>query len=243
MRKFFVFIIVFTLILASVIYFTFTYGTNFLSSVIADIIPTEVQQQIGENTLKSMDAQSFEKTALPTHVQKRIMSEFYKITQQDSTQVKLLFRNAPYPNAFALPGNFIVILDSLVKLSNDSTHYYDILGVLSHEAGHLHYKHSLRLIIKAGLTGVIIGYVIGDFSSFLATVTHQLLSLSYSRQFEEEADDYAIQILRQNKISTLPLANILEKLSNISQNSEVPEFLSTHPVTKERVKKLKENNF
>lgn len=242
MKKFFLFIISITIIFATVIYLTFTYGLDFASKLIANIIPAEIQTKIGESTLQSMDIQSFEPSALPVFTQNKIRYQFYKLTNQDSTQVKLFFRNASYPNAFALPGNYIVVLDSLVKLSNDTVTYADVLGVLAHESGHLHYKHSLRMMIKAGLTGVVIGYLLGDFSSFIASVSHQLLSLSYSRQFEEQADDYAIELLHQQKISTVPLANLLEKISNTNEHGEMPEFLSTHPITSERVKKLKEND-
>jgi predicted Zn-dependent protease len=124
-------------------------------------------------------------------------------------------------------------------MSNDTIQYADVLGVLAHEAGHLHYKHSLRLVIKAGITGIIVGYLIGDLSSFVATTAHRLLSLSYSRQFEEQADDYAILLLHKNKISTIPLAQMLEKISQPVGSEDIPVFLSTHPVTKERVKKLR----
>ncbi|GIV29691.1 MAG: metalloprotease [Bacteroidia bacterium] len=241
MKKFVFFFIAFTLFIATSIYFAFTYGTDWLSSIVADVIPMEIQKQIGKASLQSMDAQSFEKSSLPFYTQNKIRQKFFQLVNKDSNEITLLFRNAPYPNAFALPGNYIVILDSLVRMSKDTIQYADVMGVLGHEAGHLHYKHSLRLMIKAGITGIIIGYLIGDFSSFVATTAHQLLSLSYSREFEEQADDYAILLLHKNKISTIPLAKMLEKISQPADNEEIPVFLSTHPVTKERVKKLRDN--
>lgn len=240
MKKFFLVVITITLVFATLIYFVFTYGTEWLSGVVADVIPYEVEKSLGASTLQSMEVQSFEPSSLPIFTQNKIKNQFYKIFQKDSNDVHLLFRNASYPNAFALPGNYIVILDSLVKMSEDTLHYADVMGVLAHEAGHLHYKHSLKLMIKAGLTGAIIGYFIGDFSSFIATVTHQLLSLSYSRKYEEQADDFAINILHQSQISTKPLAHLLQKISHLNNESEMPEFLSTHPLTDERIKKLEE---
>ncbi|GAB4200873.1 MAG: hypothetical protein Fur0023_04720 [Bacteroidia bacterium] len=241
MKKLLILFVAFTLFIATAIYFAFTHGTDWLSSIVADLIPTEIQKQIGKASLQSMDVQSFEKSSLPVHTQNKIRKKFFQLVGKDSSEITLLFRNAPYPNAFALPGNYIVILDSLVRMSEDTSQYTDVMGVLAHEAGHLHYKHSLRLMIKAGITGIAIGYLIGDFSSFIATAAHQLLSLSYSRKFEEQADDYALLLLHKNKISTIPLAQMLEKISQPADNEEIPIFLSTHPVTKERVKKLRTN--
>lgn len=240
MKKFIVFILFITLLFAGIIYAAFQWGGEFISTVVADIIPVEIQKQIGESTIQSMDIRELEPTSLSTFTQNKIKEKFFKLNNTDSSKITLLFRNAPYPNAFALPGNYIIILDSLVKMSTDTTNYTDVMGVLAHEAGHLHYKHSLKLMIKSGLTAAVVGYIIGDFSSFVATLTHQLLSLSYSRSYESEADDYAIQLLKTHQISTTPLANLLEKISQKSGTENIPEFLSSHPVTEERVKKLRE---
>ncbi len=242
MKKLLLFIIAFVLFIATVIYLAFRYGGELFSEVVADIIPIEIQKQIGKATIESMDIQNLEKTSLSIYTQNKIKKRFYELIKKDSNEVQLLFRNAPFANAFALPGNYIIILDSLIRMSEDTIKYTDVLGVLLHEAGHLNYKHSLRLMIKSALTATIIGYFIGDFSAFLATVTHQLLSLSYSRSYEEQADDYAIQLLQNNNMTTLPLAHLLEKISQQSNEGEMPEFLSTHPVTEERVKKLREMN-
>jgi Zn-dependent protease with chaperone function len=243
MKKFVLFVLTITLFLATLIYVAFRWGSEWISSVVADIIPIEVQEKIGEASLKQLEIQELEKTKLPVFTREKIKSHFLKIVQQDTAHLKILFYDAPYPNAFALPGNYIVILDSIVKLSQDTITYNDVIGVMAHEMGHLHFKHSLKLVIKSGLTAMVISYFIGDVSSFVASITHQLLTLSYSRSYEEEADDYAIYLLKKQKISTLPLAHLLENMSKTyKEESTLPAFLSTHPVTEERVKKLKDAN-
>ncbi len=237
MKKFLFFILGSTLLLATGIYFTFKWGSEWVSTLVANVVPPEIQTRMGEYTLKSLETQGLGESRLPIFTQRKIQRLFNQMLEKDSTNIHLIFKHALFPNAFALPGNSIVLLDSLVNLSKDTVNYSDVLGVLAHEAGHLHYKHSLKLLIKSGLTAAIVGYFIGDYSAFLASLTHQLFSLSYSRTYEEQADDYAIQMLKQQHISTLPLAQLLE---NISKDTEhIPAFLSTHPVTKERVKKLK----
>lgn len=240
MRKIVLLIIFITLFFATVIYVIFRWGSEWMSTLVADIIPIEMQKQMGQSTITSLEMQELHPSSLPLFTQHKIRRNFFQILGKDSTTIQLIFKNASYPNAFALPGNYIILLDSLVRMSKDTIHYTDIIGVLAHEAGHLHYKHSLKLMIKSGITAIVISYFIGDISAFVATLTHQLLSLSYSRDYEREADDYAIQILQNHHISTIPLAELLEAMSN--NTADVPEFLSTHPITKERVERLKGKN-
>lgn len=238
MRKIILFFIVVTLLLSTGVYFALKWGGEWISGVIADVIPTELQEEMGKSTIQSMEMSEFKPTSLSVYTQNKIKKHFESLMGHRHKDIKLLFRNAHYPNAFALPGNYIVLLDSLVKMSEDTVMYSDVLGVLAHEAGHLKYKHSLKLMIKSALTAAIIGYFIGDFSSFVATLSQQLLSLSYSRAYEEQADDYAIQLLHQKNLPTLPLARLLQKISQQSSEQNIPEFLSTHPITEERVKKI-----
>jgi len=146
MKKFVLFVLTITLFLATLIYVAFRWGGEWISSVVADIIPIEVQEKIGEASLEQLEIQELEKTKLPVFTQEKIKSHFLKIVQQDTTRLKILFYNAPYPNAFALPGNYIVILDSIVKLSQDTITYNDVIGVMAHEMGHLHFKHSLKIL-------------------------------------------------------------------------------------------------
>ena len=240
MRKFFLLIIFITLFFATAIYVTFRWGSEWVSTLVADIIPIEMQKQMGQSIITSLEMQELQPSSLSLFTQHKIRQNFFQVLGKDSTTIQLIFKNVSYPNAFALPGNYIILLDSLVRMSKDTIHYTDITGVLAHEAGHLHYKHSLKLMIKSGITAAVIGYFIGDISAFVATLTHQLLSLSYSRDYEREADDYAIRVLQNHHISTIPLAELLETMSN--STSDVPEFLSTHPITKERVERLKGKN-
>ncbi len=62
--------------------------------------------------------------------------------------------------------------------------------------------------------------------------------LSYSRVFEQEADDYGFKVLVKNRINPngmLQLFQMLEKESKIN----IPKFLSSHPLTQERINEVK----
>ena len=78
------------------------------------------------------------------------------------------------------------------------------------------------------------------FAEELAAVSGSLISLAYTREFEEEADRAGKEILIRAGLSPIPLANLLQKLSDGCQEncSQLPEWLSTHPSVPSRIEFL-----
>jgi predicted Zn-dependent protease len=68
-----------------------------------------------------------------------------------------------------------------------------------------------------------------------------MVQLKFSREFEAEADDFAIQYLIKNNISTEPLLELLKSLDADygDEDSTVSNYFSSHPETIERIKNLK----
>ena len=75
-----------------------------------------------------------------------------------------------------------------------------------------------------------------------------LADLSYSRDMEREADDYAIERMHDAGLPLAPLADLLEKMeaahaertkSGGKGGARLEGYLSTHPDTAERVRKLR----
>jgi predicted Zn-dependent protease len=142
-------------------------------------------------------------------------------------------------NALALPGGTIVLLDGLVDFAGDGD---AVLGVLGHELGHVVHKHSARQIVASLGVGTVASLLWGDFSGVAASVPVVLGMLRYSRGAEREADEFAITLLRTQDASVRPLVEFFERLS--ARESEIrvqkmPDFLSTHPATEERLERLR----
>src|ERR1019366_6498522 len=99
------------------------------------------------------------------------------------------------------PNGAIVMTDQLVQMAgNDQA----VLGVLGHELGHLQRRHSLRHLLQALGVGVVLNLWIGDVSSALAAMPTFLLDQKYSRDFEREADQYAIDMMHVNNVPLAP---------------------------------------
>lgn len=159
---------------------------------------------------------------------------------------KVHFRRAELgANAFALPGGSIVILDDLVELAaNDE----EIVAVVAHEIGHVVERHALRQTLQASVVGLALAWYVGDVSNLLAIAPASLLETRYSRDFERQADAFAARVLSASGIPASRLADMLDKLERAHGGKEPVErpggrqgadFLSTHPNTAERIRKLR----
>src|SRR5262249_55980314 len=157
----------------------------------------------------------------------------------DVGTLRLEFRASPAigPNAFALPGGTIVVTDELVKLSRNDE---EVLAVLAHEIGHVRHRHTMRQLLQGSATALIIAGVTGDIASttsLAASAPALLLQTKYSRDYEREADAFAVELLKKTGIGPEHFAAILRRLETRTQDKRrfgLPTFLSTHPPTEER---------
>ena len=89
--------------------------------------------------------------------------------------------------------------------------------------------------------GILAGLIWGDFSGTAASVPVVLGTLQYSRDFEREADAFAIAFLRTSGVSSRHLREFfirLEAREERKHRGSIPDFLSTHPSTEERIERL-----
>lgn len=119
--------------------------------------------------------------------------------------------------------------------------------VLGHELGHINARHSVKKLSQVIL--VQIGLAIGSaLSETLAKISGvagiglQLLFLKYSRDDERQADQLGIIYARQAGYNPERMINFfttLQKLGDLSGGHQLPGFLSTHPLTSERIQKAR----
>lgn len=190
----------------------YQWGLPWAAGVIAQHLPTSIEKKIGDQELQMVDKAYFSPSKLDPVDQERLRKEFAELKQPrgEKTAYHLEFRYSKVgPNAFALPNGSIVLTDQLVMLArNDPA----VLAVLSHELGHLQRRHSLRHLLQALGVGVVLHLFVGDVSSALAALPTFMLDQKYSRDFEREADQYAIDMLHANNIPLTPMADLFERM-------------------------------
>jgi Zn-dependent protease with chaperone function len=137
-------------------------------------------------------------------------------------------------NAAALPGNHIVVFKGAVA---EDVEPDALAGVVAHEIAHARRRHVAEALIRE----LGIGALVGMFAGQTAASAQQLVSLSYTRGHEAEADRDAIAMLKHAGISPLPTAKLFERLSKQErEGGSWSEFLQSHPLSKHRALRFAE---
>ena len=223
------------------IWFMLTIGSSYTANAVASILPKSTLDEVSEVTMNQLEDGYLRPSKLSDRQKRVIQAHFDKLVEGE-TGYKLHFRSSPKmgANAFALPSGDVFLTDQLVALSQDRE-YRDILGVLAHEKGHVIKKHSLRIAIKTGISGSIIGYITGDVSLLASTIPTILINSSYSREFEHEADMNAVKELKKMHVSTKYIATLFEKIEKdqSEDNSTIMSMFASHPLTSKRIEYFK----
>lgn len=148
--------------------------------------------------------------------------------------------DTPVVNAFAVPGGYIYVTRGILAMINSEA---ELAVVLGHELGHINARHSVRKLSKLILIqlGLAVGNELSEtFAkiSGVATIGIQLLFLKYSRSDERQADSLGIEYSRKGGYNPGEIVNFfssLQKLGDLSSGQSLPGFLSTHPLTSERI--------
>jgi len=138
-------------------------------------------------------------------------------------------------NALALPGGRIFMLDGLLQVARSPD---ELAGILAHELGHLHHRHSMRMLIQTGGTSFLIGLLLGDITGSGAVIfaTRTLLDASHSREAEQEADRFAAAVMQKLGRSPLPMAELLFRITGEGKlESKAVTIISSHPLTEDRL--------
>lgn len=216
------------------------YGVPVAAKYAAMAVPPNLEKDLGKQTLYVLDTDRlgyFKPTKLSIDRQTTLQNALLAMCKktQACPEYQLLFRSSPEigANAFALPGGYVVMTDELVALAGNDD---EITAVLAHELGHVNERHAMRQTLQGTVAGLIIIAITGDVSSIAAGLPALMINMSYTRELETEADQYAIQSLKTACIPTKSFSTILSKLqSSHGEGLNLPEMISSHPDTKARV--------
>ena len=219
-------------------------GLPLAAEAIAREIPARADAAIGEHALAAIDGRMCGPSRLSAPMQERLQRDFAKLVADldDVHRYRLHLRNCPGigPNAFALPGGPIVLTDALAEFGGD---FSELTAVLAHEVGHVRLRHGLRTLLQGAGLAALVSTLAGDaaaITSIAVTVPTVILQSGYSREFEDEADTFALARMKQIGISPRAFAEILQRIEQArgSKGSRASrDYFSTHPLTAARVQR------
>jgi predicted Zn-dependent protease len=142
-------------------------------------------------------------------------------------------------NAFATPGGYIYVYTGLIKYLNSAD---ALAGVMAHEIAHADLRHSSRTLQKQYGLSILLSAILGNDPSTIAQIAAQIAGttagLSFSRDYEEEADMQSVEYLSNAPYACNGAAIFFQRLQEEGQDQGTPEFLSTHPSPENRVEDI-----
>ncbi|UYA58683.1 Zn-dependent protease with chaperone function [Pectobacterium sp. F1-1] len=219
------------------------------SAALALRIPTAIEQQLGQNTLKLLRHSDFAPSKLPIECQQAMQMLFQQVMppdmREDKTPLRLEIMSAPIgPNAFMLADGTLILSDDLVRLAKNDN---ELAAVMLHEMGHHAYRHPMRMVVRSSLVSLTFMWMTGDVSGVGDTLLQSaafINEMQFSRDMEREADAWAIAEMQQQGRSLQSMQAMYQALvANDRSHDEVesldlPDWLSTHPDMDERLKTI-----
>lgn len=215
------------------------YGVPVAAKWVVKGLPYQIEQDIGEQGLEALDYWLFSESELEKTEQQQLLDKFKTLVDYSnkSYDYRLVFRSSKQmgANALALPGGMIILTDGLVRLAENPQ---QILAVLAHEMGHIEFQHGIRSLLQNSITALFMAGVLGDITSVTSlsvALPTFLVESRYSREFELEADQYAIQFLKTQKIDNKQFSRILTLLEKTKEKDYEFDYLSSHPAMQKRI--------
>ena len=216
---------------------TVLYGIPLLADRLAPLVPFSWEQRFADSMDGQLRAMFQAKTCTGAQGQQAFAAMMEKLQQAGGIELPIAAEvlSSRVPNAFALPGGRIYLLDGLLDKARSVD---EVAGVLAHELGHIHHRDHLRQLIKNGGTSFLVGLLFGDITGASAVIFagRSLLEASYSREAEQDADAFAIGIMRKLGRSPRPLGELLVRMRESNERWEkAMTLMSSHPLTADRL--------
>lgn len=227
--------ILFTVFIFAIIGLGYFYAVPWIAEKAVVVIPEEYDSDLGETFFE----QNMLFNDIDTPKTKTLNLFAKELNLKNTKKLKFTVVNSPIVNAYALPDGNVVVFSGILNTMKD---YDELVGLIGHEVAHVNHRHSMKMVCR-NLSGYLfVSAILGDANGVMATIgdnVNSLQSLSFSRKFEHEADVEGFEIIALNKINPTGMANLFKRLQD-KEFVSIPEFLSSHPITTDRIKDINE---
>ncbi|CAO1603319.1 metalloendopeptidase [Xanthoria calcicola] len=142
-------------------------------------------------------------------------------------------------NAFVIPGNKIFVFSGIMPICNNEDGLASILG---HEIAHNVAHHVQENASLPYLTTLILGlasFFVDNSAQLTQFVLSYGLELPNSRAQETEADYLGLLMMAQSCYNPEEALKVWDRMAKADQ-SATPQFLSTHPTDRNRLKRFQQ---
>lgn len=244
-----VYVVVATLVVTVLVFYAVRDGVPAIADAAANAVPPAAADKLGTKSMEILDSRILKPSQL-SEQRKQALNDYFQrfISPSEGEPVEVIFRGGGYigANALALPNGKIIFTDELVNLSENDQ---QLAAIFAHELGHVRLKHGIRQALRASALTIGIAVILGDVSSLssMAVAIPVILTESgYSREFEREADGFAIERMQAWGIPGQQFASILALLDHdalcdgkpCDDEASVTGYLASHPATSDRIRRI-----
>jgi len=164
------------------------------------------------------------------------------MTLPEGMAIRVHYVDDPVVNAFATLGGHVAVFRGLLERVPDE----NVLAmVIAHEIAHAQHRHPIRSLGRGIAFSAAVSVVSASTGSRVADsvlgTSGMLTLLTFSRAQEEEADETGIAALvlaYGHAGGATDTFQVLQKAAREHRGAEPPKFLSTHPLSEQRIERL-----
>jgi predicted Zn-dependent protease len=230
-----------------------------LSGCVSSKVPLTGREQVmlvSEPQEKKLGSENYQKFLSQANLSKnqkdiamvnRIGQKIASIANRDDYNWEFKLVEDKQLNAFCLPGGKVVVYTGILEIAQNED---QLATVMSHEVAHALARHGAERMSHSMISNGIynIGAIILNsqapqyssiFNQAYGIGTNLGVMLPYSREHEYEADEIGIHLMKKAGYNVREAINFWQNMQKNSKTS-TPEFLSTHPHSSNRIKRIKE---
>ncbi|WP_208976283.1 M48 family metalloprotease [Polycladidibacter stylochi] len=175
----------------------------------------------------------------------KVVGRLVAVSDDPGLKYRITILNSPAVNAFALPGGYLYVTRGLLALANDTS---ELAAVLAHEMAHVTANHAIKRKQQAD-QAELVNRVMSNVGKSPEAIEKaiketQMQFARFSQEQELQADDIGVRTLGAAGYDPYAAARFLKTMGDFArfqslqgETSQVPDFLSSHPNTPERVKR------
>jgi beta-barrel assembly-enhancing protease len=205
---------------------------------LAPLVPPSVEKKLGDALVGDFGGRFCDAPK-----GRAALAKLTKSLDPNAGELQVEVANIDMLNAVALPGGKVVLFQGLLDQAKSAD---EVAGVLAHEIGHVRERH----VMQGMLRQMGLAVVLGGFDGNGGATLNNMLSTTYTRESEKEADDHSIKAMAKAAISPLPTSDFFDRLSEMDgsayskegdQERVLSTYMSSHPLSDDR-KKLFRNS-
>jgi len=234
-KELIILLVAFAAIWLALSYFSFDFGSASTDKMLSSEKESEIADIMLDLTLGQYEIEDDSAVNATIHlITKRLLD------QVDSSEYTYTFRviKNSQVNALATLGGNIFVFSGLLDFVESPE---ELAMILAHEIGHVEKRHVVNKLIQQLGMETLFSIITGGDPLILSEISKLVVTTSFDRKKEKEADDFAFDLALKSKINPHRMAQFF--IRTLKKGSDLPkelEILMTHPHSKSRVKKASE---